>query len=172
MRLIDADNCGCTACVVIVRQEMGNKVLYVANLGDTRAVLCSNNGISTRMSYDHRGTDPQEIERVRRDGGVIIEGRVGGSLAITRAFGDHSLKKDGVSAKPFIKKHILRPNDKVLVIASDGVWDSMEDQDAANYCRDEFNSKDIAQAIVKGALEKGSKDNTSCLAIKFNSSPF
>lgn len=89
------------------------------------------------MSYDHRGTDPQEIERVRRDGGVILEGRVGGTLAITRAFGDHSLKKDGVIAKPFIKKHILRPNDKFLVIASDGVWDSMEDQDAINYCKDE-----------------------------------
>ncbi len=102
-----------------------------------------------------------------------MEGRVGGTLAITRAFGDHSLKKDGVIAKPFIKKHILRPNDKFLVIASDGVWDSMEDQDAVNYCKDEFNSKDIAQAIVKGALEKGSKDNTSCLVVKFNStSPF
>lgn len=46
MRLIDADNCGCTACVCIVRQEMGNKVLYVANLGDTRAVLSTNNGVA------------------------------------------------------------------------------------------------------------------------------
>jgi serine/threonine protein phosphatase PrpC len=56
-----------------------------------------------------------------------LEGRVGGSLAITRAFGDHSLKKDGVIAKPYIKKHILRTTDKFLVIASDGVWDALED---------------------------------------------
>ena len=54
------------------------------------------------------------------------------------------MKKDGVIAKPFIKKHVLRSSDKYLVIASDGVWDVLEDQDAINYCKDEFNSKEIA----------------------------
>ena len=105
---------------------MGNKVLYIANIGDTRAVL-SKNGLAERMSYDHKGSDPAEIERVRMDGGIILEGRVGGSLAITRAFGDHGLKKDGVIAKPYIKKLILRSTDKYLVVASDGVWDALED---------------------------------------------
>jgi serine/threonine protein phosphatase PrpC len=137
--------------VVVVRQEMGNKVLYVANLGDTRAVM-SKNGVAERMSYDHRGTDEAEVERVRSQGGIVLEGRVGGSLAITRAFGDHSLKKDGVIAKPFIKKHILRSSDKYLVVASDGVWDSLEDQDAINFCKDECSTKEIAQAIVKSAI--------------------
>ena len=105
---------------------MGNKVVYIANLGDTRAVL-SKNGLAERMSYDHRATDPSEVERVRSGGGIVISDRVGGSLAITRAFGDHSLKKDGVIAKPYIKKHILRSTDKYLIVASDGVWDSLED---------------------------------------------
>ncbi len=45
------------------------------------------------MSYDHRATDPAEIERVRSVGGEVFDGRVGRTLAITRAFGDHSLKK-------------------------------------------------------------------------------
>ncbi len=45
------------------------------------------------MSYDHRATDPAEIERVKSGGGNVIDGRVGGTLALTRAFGDHSLKK-------------------------------------------------------------------------------
>ena len=102
-----------------------------------------------------------------------MDGRVGGTLAITRAFGDHSLKKDGVIAKPYIKKHVLRSTDKYLVIGSDGVWDALEDSDAINLCKDELSTKDIAQAIVKNALDKGSKDNTSCLVIKFNSTaPF
>jgi serine/threonine protein phosphatase PrpC len=79
------------------------------------------------MSYDHRATDPAEIERVKSIGGYVVDGRVGGSLAITRAFGDHNLKKQGVVANPFIKKHVLRASDKFLIIASDGVWDSMED---------------------------------------------
>ena len=133
----------------------------------------NNNGTALRMSYDHRGTDPAEIDRVKQAGGFVVDGRVGATLAITRAFGDHSLKKSGVIAKPFIKKHVIRSVDKCLVVASDGVWDSMEDQDAVNYCRDEASTKDIAQAIVKGSIEKGSKDNTSCLIIRFNSSsPF
>ena len=138
-------------------------------MGDTRAVI-SKNGIAERLSYDHRATDPAEVDRVKSGGGIVVDGRVGGSLAITRAFGDHSLKKDGVIAKPFIKKLVLKNSDKFLVIASDGVWDSMEDQDAVNYCKEESSSKDIAQAIVKGALDKGSKDNTSCIVIRFHSS--
>lgn len=59
------------------------------------------------------------------------------------------------------------------MIASDGVWDSMEDQEAINFCRDDFSTKDIAQAIVKSALDKGSKDNTSCMVLRFHStSPY
>lgn len=54
---------------------------------------------------------------------MVFGDRVGGSLAVTRAFGDHSLKRDGVTAKPFINKHVLKPFDKFLVMASDGVWD-------------------------------------------------
>ena len=109
-----------------MRTESGQRIVYIANLGDTRAVL-SKNGFAERMSYDHRGTDPGEVDRVKSGGGVVLDGRVGGTLAITRAFGDHSLKKDGVIAKPFIKKHVIRTSDKFLIIASDGVWDSMED---------------------------------------------
>ena len=105
---------------------MGQRVVYVANIGDTRSVM-SKNGLAERMSYDHKGLDQSEMERVRQGGGIILDGRVGGSLAITRAFGDHSLKKDGVIAKPFIKKHVLRSSDKYLLIASDGVWDVLED---------------------------------------------
>ena len=63
-RIIDAENCGSTACVAVVKQENGLKVVYVANIGDTRAVM-SNNGIAVRLSYDHRATDPAEIERVK-----------------------------------------------------------------------------------------------------------
>jgi protein phosphatase PTC1 len=122
---------------------MGIKLIYVANVGDTRAVL-SKNGRAERLSYDHKGSDRAEVDRVRSGGGIVIENRVGGSLAVTRAFGDLSLKRDGVIAKPFIKKHVLRGADKFLVIATDGVWDVMEDQDAINYCKDEFSTKEIA----------------------------
>lgn len=124
--MIDADNTGSTACVCLVRSEFGHRILYSANVGDTRAVL-SKNGIAERLSQDHKATDLSEVERIKNGGGIVLENRVGGSLAVTRAFGDHSLKSEGVTAKPFINKHVLRPFDKFLVIASDGVWDVLED---------------------------------------------
>lgn len=50
---------------------MGNKVVYIANIGDTRAVL-SKNGMAERMSYDHRATDQSEVERIRSGGGIVL----------------------------------------------------------------------------------------------------
>jgi len=62
--MIDSDHCGTTACVAVVRKEINHNVLYVANAGDTRAVL-SKNGAAERLSVDHKATEPSEIERVR-----------------------------------------------------------------------------------------------------------
>lgn len=95
--------------------------------------------------------------------------RVGGVLAVTRAFGDHSLKDSGLIAVPHIVKYTLKPFDKFLVIASDGVWDELSDQDSINYCKDECSTKQIASQIVKASLQKGSKDNISAIVLRFNS---
>ncbi len=130
--------------MAVLRVESGRRILYLANVGDTRAVLMSGPSTFERLSYDHRATDKAEIERVKRDGGMIMEDRVGGALAITRAFGDHSLKRDGVTAKPHIRKHVLRPTDKFLVMASDGVWDILEDEQVCKLSRDTLTTKEIA----------------------------
>ena len=91
MRLLDADGCGSTACVVVVRREGAHTVLYVANIGDTRAVL-SKSGQAERMSIDDKCDNPDEIARIKAANGLIVQQRVGGVLAVTRAFGDHALK--------------------------------------------------------------------------------
>ena len=57
---MDSDHCGTTACVAIVRREINHNVLYVGNVGDTRAVL-SKNGTAERLSIDHKATDIQEV---------------------------------------------------------------------------------------------------------------
>jgi serine/threonine protein phosphatase PrpC len=57
-------------------------------------------------------------------GGKILMGRLGGLLAITRAFGDLSLKKNmGLIAKPEVKKVEIRLNHRYVLVASDGLWD-------------------------------------------------
>lgn len=143
LRLIDSDGCGSTACVVLVRKEGANKVAYCANIGDTRAVL-SKSGKADRFSIDDKADNPDEVARVKGGGGIILGERVGGVLAVTRAFGDHSLKKAGLIATPHIHKHILKPFDKYLVIASDGIWDELSDTDAISLCHDDLSTKQIA----------------------------
>ena len=56
---------------------------------------------------------------------------------MARAFGDYCLKSEGVTAQPYVRKHFLRPFDKYLVIASDGVWDVLSDQDSVDLCKDD-----------------------------------
>lgn len=74
--------------------------IIVANVGDSRAVLCRN-GESIDLSTEHRvcGRGPAvhtEIARVKSAGGWIDEGRVCGILAVSRAFGDSNFKDEGL----------------------------------------------------------------------------
>lgn len=56
-------------------------------------MLCENDK-AVRMSVDHKATNESEIKRVKEMGGIIIRGRVSGSLAVTRALGDLELKTE------------------------------------------------------------------------------
>merc|ERR1719230_2484535 len=84
---------GCTACVCLLQQERHARVIYTAHLGDSRAVM-ARGGSATRLTSmtDHKATDPLEGKRVIEAGGHIINDRVNGMLAMTRALGDHLLK--------------------------------------------------------------------------------
>ena len=53
------------------------KVLYAANAGDARAVLCRG-GEALRLTYDHKGSDPQETRRIQSAGGFMMNNRVNG----------------------------------------------------------------------------------------------
>jgi len=137
LRLLDSDGCGSTAVCAVIRKEGNHNVLYVANLGDSRAIL-SKGGKAERMSIDHKCDNPDERDRIKNGGGIILDNRVGGVLAVTRAFGDHQLLKSGLSVAPHIVKYTLKPFDKFLVLASDGIWDELSDQDAINYCNEDM----------------------------------
>ena len=134
--MLDSDHCGATACVAVVRKEGNHNFLYVANAGDSRAVL-SKNGAAERLSKDHKASDPQEMDRIRSLGVKIMDGRVAGGLAITRALGDMAYKTFGVTSQPYVVRHVLRPFDKYLIIASDGVWDTVTDDQAVALCKDD-----------------------------------
>lgn len=96
------------------------RVLYTANVGDARIVLCRN-GKALRLSYDHKGSDENEGKRVTNAGGLILNNRVNGVLAVTRALGD-SYMKDLVTGHPYTTETVIQPDfDEFIILACDGV---------------------------------------------------
>ena len=160
-------NMGSTCCMIYITQENNKKILYSANIGDTRSVLLSNNDYK-RLSYDHRATDSNEYSRIIKNGGIVFAGRVYGSLMLSRAFGDWELKSYGVISEPHVTKINISELDKYVIIASDGIWDVLDDGDVYDISRNYENSKDLCNAIVEKAIDKGSMDNISCFVIKLN----
>ena len=158
---------GSTACIVYITKENSKKCFYCANIGDTRCVLIKKNG-AKRISYDDRATDINESNRIKNEGGIIFGGRVYGQLMLTRAFGDSGLKKYGVSCIPHISKVEVDISDKYIIIASDGVWDVINDDEIYKYSLITKSSKELCDYIVKQSIDKGSMDNISCFVIKLN----
>lgn len=97
-----------------------HRVLYTANVGDARIVLCRN-GKALRLSYDHKGSDENEGKRVASAGGLILNNRVNGVLAVTRALGD-AYMKDLVTGHPYTTETVIQPDiDEFIILACDGV---------------------------------------------------
>lgn len=94
-------------------------------------------------------------------------GRLGGLLAITRAFGDLSLKKNmGLIAKPDVKKLEIRLNHRFLLVASDGLWDFVNTKTIQKILREQEEPDVIARTLIKTALNQGSIDNISVIVIR------
>jgi protein phosphatase PTC1 len=96
------------------------RVLYTANVGDARIILCRG-GKALRLSYDHKGSDEVEGKRIAAAGGLILNNRVNGVLAVTRALGDAYMKKL-VTGHPYTTETVIQPDsDEFMIIACDGV---------------------------------------------------
>jgi len=140
--------------------------LWVANVGDSRAVLCRD-GIALAVTEDHRPDRQNEMERIESHGGTVLHmgsWRVEGVLAVTRAIGDRELKKC-VKADPYISEWELGEGDDVLVMASDGLWDYMSNQEVVDEARSHADPSVAAKALVDQAMARGSGDNVTVLVV-------
>ena len=164
LRLVGATTSGTTATVCFIRKEGHQKVLYAANVGDSKAVLFSTHE-AEQISYDHKGTDYNEIDRIISGGGILIRGRVAGQLAVSRALGDFHLKTSGVSNIPFTYRKVITPNDICLIIATDGVWDTV-DYNNLRFGKGR-SSYDIANHVVQSAIDSKSQDNICAVVVCF-----
>lgn len=183
LAMLGAWNSGCTATVALLHRRNGaGSRLYVANVGDSRAVLAGTSG-ARRLSTDHRASDAAEARRVADEGGLVRHGRVGGQLSVSRSLGDHHLKSSGVSCVPDVCACDLGAGDHALIIASDGLWDALSDSDANEMLQGcvaraaaqgggpqgvaERLRESCARDLVKHAKEQGSRDNILALVVFF-----
>lgn len=156
---------GCTGALALL---IGNRLL-LAHCGDCRIVL-SRMGKAKQLTLDHKPNREDERERIEKAGGSVVyvgTWRVGGVLAVSRAFGDRNLKKY-VVAIPELNEECIGPTDEFIVMASDGVWDVITNQDAVDLVRDVQDPKEAAKKIIKEAIDRGTNDNVSCVVTRLN----
>jgi len=148
------------------KSERGlRRVLYTANVGDARAVLCRG-GKAVRLTYDHKGSDSQEAKRILDAGGFVMNNRVNGVLAVTRSLGDASMK-EFVVGSPYTTETALDNSDEFLIVACDGLWDVTEDQEAVDLIRSVSDPQEASKVLLDHAMTNYSTDNLSVMVIRF-----
>eukprot|EP00656_Telonema_subtile_P003715 TRINITY_DN11683_c0_g3_i1.p1 TRINITY_DN11683_c0_g3~~TRINITY_DN11683_c0_g3_i1.p1 ORF type:complete len:472 (+),score=83.47 TRINITY_DN11683_c0_g3_i1:155-1570(+) len=154
---------GTTAVIAYLK---GGK-MWVANVGDSRAVI-SRGGVAAAVTLDHKAESEQEQKRIESKGGTVFhlgQWRVEGVLAVTRAIGDKDLKKC-VTAHPDVYEFDLTSEDEFVVMASDGLWDVMDNQEAVDIVLAHQQDLGLAcDALVAAAMTRGSNDNISALVV-------
>lgn len=156
---------GCTAAVALI---VRNK-LFVANAGDCRTII-SRSGFPFALSRDHIASCLEERERVVSVGGQVKwqvdTWRVGpAALQVTRSIGDDDLKP-AVTSEPEITETELLAKDEFLVMASDGLWDVVSNEEVVSIIRDTVKEPAMcSKRLATEAAERGSKDNITVIVV-------
>ena len=158
---IKATEVGNTATIVFIN----NRLLYCANVGDSSCALIgkTNEFITT----EDKCTNKNEMKRIEKEGGTIIDDRLGGILAVSRGLGDFDLKSKGLTCQPHITKKLIDHNTNYCVLASDGVWDVLSPDEVAKITQT-HKIDEMAKEIVETAMDRGSEDNISCIVVELN----
>ena len=164
LKFYDSEHTGSTATILLFQDN----IVYCANVGDSTAFIIYDNFIK-KISIDHKCTDPKEEERILLNGGKITKNRVMGQLVLSRCLGDLYCKKYGVSNIPDISVNKLEGNVKYVVVASDGVWDVVKENELLQLSKNRKNAEGFCKDLVKLAIDKDTKDNVSCIVISFDS---
>ena len=164
LKFYDSEHTGSTATILLFQDNM----VYCANVGDSTAFIVYDNFVK-KISIDHKCTDPKEEERILVSGGKITKNRVMGQLVLSRCLGDLYCKKYGVSNIPDISVNKLDGNVKYVVVASDGIWDVVKENELLQLSKNRKNAEGFCKDLVKLAIDKDTKDNVSCIVISFDS---
>nr|XP_018916931.1 PREDICTED: protein phosphatase 1L [Bemisia tabaci] len=158
---------GTTALIALIE---GSR-LIVANVGDSRGVMCDHKGNAIPLSFDHKPQMRREKQRIREAGGFIAFNgvwRVAGVLATSRALGDYPLKdKNLVIASPDVLTFDLYDHKpQFLVLASDGLWDTFTNEEVVAFIKERLREQHFgAKSLTHSAYLRGSLDNITVMVI-------
>ena len=185
---ISSNTMGTTSLIALLypRNTDKNKLaLKIINLGDSRAVMCSEYNIGNQISLDHKPHLFCEKNRIQQMGGNLEfedgdDPRIGG-MSVSRSFGD--LDNKYICQIPDVFDYNIS-GDKFIIMGCDGVWDVLTNQDATDFILNKYNDlknsgkeivdmkgrsdNNIAQKLSEYAIEKGSLDNISVQIIFFS----
>jgi serine/threonine protein phosphatase PrpC len=178
-----------STCVSILLKQNDVKKVYIANVGDSRTIVIrekDNNWTCKQLSRDHKPTEKDEynriieadgeIEAIEDDNGnwtgplrVWEKGSEGPGLAMTRSLGDKVGSKIGVVCTPEVFKYFIKEEDRAFIIASDGLWEYMNNQDVTNSVKElitnmrnnnennEINADIITKELFNQSIERWRK---------------
>lgn len=168
-------NGGSTATVAVI---LGTKI-YLANLGDSRGIIFDSLGQILLASQDHKPGNPDETARIEKAGGFVVNygkvSRVNGTLAVSRAFGDFSYKRDkqgvymgvnsAVSPVPDVTVINIAgyPEKVYLLLACDGLWDVFSNQDAVDFILEGVPTLACERLVKEAIYNRYSGDNVTVL---------
>ncbi|KAM5547314.1 protein phosphatase 2C 77 [Rosa sericea] len=186
LKPIAAETVGSTAVVAVVCPTH----IIVANCGDSRAVLYRGR-VAMPLSVDHKPDREDEYERIEAAGGKVIQwdgSRVFGVLAMSRSIGDRYLKPS-IIPDPEIMFVSREKEDECLILASDGLWDVITNEEACDIARRRILvwHKKYGDTVERGegadpaaeaaavylsrlAIQKGSKDNITVVVVDLKAS--
>ena len=179
LRIVHWSYQGSTAVVCWLHEGLdgeGDRIrtLVAANIGDSRLVL-SRDGEAVALSRDHKPDDPIEMDYIRSQGGKVTYPsgvpRVNGVMALSRAIGDRS-ETPSIRAEPDLIRQVLSREDDFYVLATDGLWDVMTNQEVVTFLRDCYETdlsddsrQELTKNLVLEALSRGAEDNITVLVV-------
>lgn len=171
-----------------------DNVIHVANIGDSRCIVGSDNGngvVPVVLSEDHKPDLPQERDRILAAGGRVhtLPGPPGEDcgphrvwlkqhdipgLAMSRSIGDAVSHTVGVIDEPEFTIHALKKTDKFAVIASDGVWEFLSNSEVVDLVEENIGDLNgAAKALIAESVKRWKQrehviDDITCIIARFH----
>ncbi|MBI4178923.1 protein serine/threonine phosphatase 2C family protein [bacterium] len=161
-----AEDAGATAVCAFVAGDL----LTVANCGDSPCLAVG--GAAETLSALHRLTDPNERARILAAGGRVADPYffVGNKGIIpTRSFGDGTMRRAGLTARPHIRSRRIESGDRYVLLASDGLFDVLSAGDIFSILDSNSAADYAVRALLDEAEVRKVKDNVTVAVIQLKS---